>query len=183
MTSTPRSKFGGIDAIRDRDRPKKSKIIGGISVCKQIRKSGACPLAPQIGSAISQANPAGCQLNPISPLAWWIKFAITLVPKPLRVGGVTAGPPVSVQRTMNCPISGRVQETPIRPLHTDKAPYLTALVVSSCKTTAIVCAVLGSSLSAGPSIATRVPSPLAVGGEFFGDKIMQFGTGPARLNE
>jgi hypothetical protein len=25
--------------------------------------------------------------------------------------------------------------------------------------------------------------PFAVGGEFFGDKVMQFGTGPARLNE
>jgi len=51
----------------------------------------------QIGSAISQASPAELQSNRISPSDCWTILTISLVPKPVRVGGVTAGPLVSFQ--------------------------------------------------------------------------------------
>jgi hypothetical protein len=83
------------------------------------------------GSITSQANPAGRQSNFIWPLAPWIMLVITLVPKPFRFGRDTAGPPVSVQRRTSRPFSGGAQETSIRPLLRDRAPYLPALVASS----------------------------------------------------
>jgi hypothetical protein len=54
-------------------------------------------------------------------------------PKPFLVGSCTAGPPVSLQQKLNRPSVPRNHSRSTRPLAADKAPYLAALVGSSCK--------------------------------------------------
>lgn len=55
-----------------------------------------------------------------------------LRPSHRRVGATTAGPPVSVQSSVTCSPS-RVQVTETSPVARDSAPYLAALVASSCR--------------------------------------------------
>ena len=50
------------------------------------------------GTEISQTSPLGCQSNRTVPLSCSIIRTMTRLPKPLRVGGSTGGPPVSVHR-------------------------------------------------------------------------------------
>ena len=73
------------------------------SLIQQTR--GRLLLAPlgQVGTAISQARPSVRQSRYTRPfMPSRIMLSITPVPKPLRVGGLTGGPPVSVQRTRSC---------------------------------------------------------------------------------
>src|SRR5262245_46974964 len=102
---------------------------------RQIR----CPrlpayLAGHIGTAISHARPSS-RTPPFTPPR--ILVSSTLVPKPLRVGGLTGGPPASVQRSTSCPSSTFDHSTRTCPVVTDRAPYLAALVANSCRATAI----------------------------------------------
>jgi len=69
-------------------------------------------------------------------------------------GRLTGGPPVSDQQ-MTIPASPRDNSIRILPEGTDKAPYLTAFVVVSCRTIAIECADVGFRTSEGPLISTR----------------------------
>src|SRR5262249_34593712 len=104
---------------------------------------------------ISQISPLECQSNRTVPLSCLIIPTMTRLPKPLRVGGSTGGPPVSVQQRTSSRSAPWTHFRPTRPLFTEREPYLAALVANSCKDTAKAWAVLGSSKTAGPSIPTR----------------------------
>jgi len=66
----------------------------------------------QVGTTISHARPSARQSNRTSPPIWpRIMVSITLEPKPLRVGGLTGGPPASLQRSMSCPSAARDHST------------------------------------------------------------------------
>ena len=75
-------------------------------------------------------------------------------PKPSRAGSAVGGPPVSIQSSIRAS-SPVVQLTVSVPVSVDSAPYLAALVASSCSASATACAVAGSSTTAGPSVITR----------------------------
>src|SRR5215831_1687773 len=93
---------------------------------------------PHIRKAISHASPSARQSKRILPFSEpLIIRSITRVPKPWRIGGLTGGPPLSVQRSTSRPSAARDHLTSTLPSATDRAPYLAALVASSCKTTAI----------------------------------------------
>jgi hypothetical protein len=56
------------------------------------------------GKAISHVRPWACQSRRTSPPSWpTIMFSIMLLPKPRCVGGVTGGPPDSIQRKLSPP--------------------------------------------------------------------------------
>ena len=59
------------------------------------------------------------------------------VPKPRRAEGFTGGPPTSIQLSTALPASPEVSFSSTRPAGADRAPYLTALVESSCNSSAI----------------------------------------------
>jgi len=65
-------------------------------------------------------------------------FSMTLVPNPRRVGGVTVGPPNSIQRKLSRPSAVRDQAISTPPSAADSDPYFAALVASSCREIAIV---------------------------------------------
>ena len=58
----------------------------------------------QIGSSIEHESPAGLKRR--SAFAPLIPLSISLDPSPVRLGGVTSGPPASAQRIANCGASG-----------------------------------------------------------------------------
>ena len=74
--------------------------------------------------------------------------------KPCRAGFATAGPPLSRHSIAKCP-SCTDQLIDTEPLGPDSAPYLAALVASSCNSSASVRASFGSRNTAGPSVLTR----------------------------
>ena len=55
------------------------------------------------GKAISQTSPSGRQSKRAVPFNWPIICSMTRLPKPRREGVCTAGPSISVQRTVSCP--------------------------------------------------------------------------------
>ena len=82
---------------------------------------------------------------------------ISVMPKPMRDGAVTVGPPVSRQvRTRRCPSSRQAICT--MPPGTDRAPYFAAFVPSSCRVSARRSMVSGASSTGGPSRRRRSPS-------------------------
>jgi hypothetical protein len=94
-----------------------------------------------VGMVISHARPSVRQSSRTSPPTWpRIIASITCVPKPLRVGGVTDGPPASAHRSTTRPSAACDHSTRTLPFSTDRAPYFAALVASSCKATAMDCA-------------------------------------------
>ena len=78
------------------------------------------------------------------------------MPNPRCVGGVTVGPPNSIQRKLSRPSAVRDQTIWTRPSTADSDPYFAALVESSRKEIAIVWAVFGSKLRVGRQFA-RAP--------------------------
>src|SRR5260370_16073900 len=75
-------------------------------------------------------------------------------PKPVRAGAAVGGPPASIQsRSRASPLVRQV--TASVPASVDSAPYLAALVASSCSAKATACAVAGSRTTAGPLAITR----------------------------
>src|SRR5690242_17198689 len=97
-----------------------------------------------VGTAISQRSPSDRQSKSTLPPSALIVPSMRRLPKPLRSGALTLGPPNSIQRSTSCPFSLRDHVNPIWPSALDSAPYLEALVANSCKTTAIACALVGS---------------------------------------
>src|SRR4030088_2015908 len=90
-------------------------------------------------------------------------LAITLlVPKPRDDGIFTWGPASSFHSSSR-KSSTNFQVNVIRPCNDDSAPYLAALVASSCKAKASVCAVEGSNRIFGPTTATRRASLVTKG--------------------
>ncbi len=85
--------------------------------------------------------------------------------EPLRVGGVTGGPPRSSHARSSCsrPSSKACRDhvTATRPSGTDRAPYLAALVISSCSAMARVTATLGCRRASGPFSTKRLTSTSA----------------------
>ncbi|MNS96723.1 hypothetical protein D3C72_1310360 [compost metagenome] len=63
--------------------------------------------------------------------------SISTVPKPLRLGGRTVGPPLSRQLIAQPLVASIAQLTESLPPARDNAPYLAALVASSCSTRAM----------------------------------------------
>lgn len=120
-----------------------------LNASAQQRRRAACrdcavryPGEPAEWSHITSAGPFNSQTTPVSPnsiraspwTAAWAKSTITVWPKPLRVGGDTAGPPVSRQEILKKGISrlsSMPQLTSTRPSLLDRAPYLAAFVASS----------------------------------------------------
>src|SRR6266536_4953276 len=146
--------------------------------CKHV--SGQANALRHVGSAISHASPSAGQSNRISPFSCpRIMLSITRVPKPRRVGGLTGGPPVSVQRRTSRPSSVRDHATRTLPSGVDKPPYLAALVASSCRVTAIAWATFGSSKTFG-HVAFSV---LGVGHKLVLDQTLNLGSRPARFHE
>ena len=79
--------------------------------------------------------------------------SISSVPNPRLASAPTLGPPCSVQISSRCggEPAAIFQLMSTRPPATDKAPYLAALVASSCMTSAISNAACGFSITGGPS--------------------------------
>ena len=75
------------------------------------------------------------------------------LPKPFCVGGATGGPPLSSQSSCNVP-SCTPHCTLTRPSGHDSAPYLLALVASSCSASDSARACLGETSMAAPEIFT-----------------------------
>ena len=73
------------------------------------------------------------------------------------VGAAAGGPPCSAQRRRSIPPT-TVQAIVTRPCGRDSAPYLMALVPSSCSIKAMCNAVCGSNCTTGPDAASRVSS-------------------------
>ena len=72
----------------------------------------------------------------------------------MEEGSDACGPPVSIQSSTSAswPI---VQETRRWPVSLESAPYLAALVASSCSASAMAWAVAGSIATCGPSVTMR----------------------------
>ena len=114
-------------------------------------------LRRHIETAISHARPSARQSNCTQPfIPSRIMLSITPMPNPLRVGGLTGGPPASVQRSTRSPCSARDQPTRTWPSATDRAPYFAALVANSCTATAMAWATSGFNMMVGPSIWVRL---------------------------
>src|SRR5262249_18489838 len=86
----------------------------------------------------------------------------SVVPKPLRPGEETRGPPLSCQLNEICgalPLSLTDQWIATNPAGVERAPCLAALVASSWMTRAKPCVALELSSSCGPSIVARDTKP------------------------
>src|SRR3954454_10177964 len=111
---------------------------------------GGCESLPSTGTDSVQRRPSDSQSNLALPPSWVSQVAvISLVPKPRDVGGAVAGPPLSVHGRFSRPALSS-QDTLTVPDSDDSAPYLTALVASSCRASARICAVAGCSAIDGP---------------------------------
>src|SRR5689334_17899841 len=88
-----------------------------------------------------QLRPSGAKsIETSAPREYVIICSITTCPKPLRVGGLTGGPPDSRQSMRNRPdlrSASKAHVTMTLPSGFDSAPYLMELVVSSCKASPI----------------------------------------------
>jgi hypothetical protein len=126
------------------ERTRERRCQSGLGTQGHAAKAAASRALGHVGMAISHASPSARQSKRISPFIFRIMPSITRVPKPRRVGGVAGGPPASIQRSTTLPSIARDHSTSTFPVGTDNAPYLAALVASSCKVTAIVWAVSGS---------------------------------------
>src|SRR5262249_4408304 len=107
-------------------------------ICRYVvRDAGTSPIHRRhILRTISHARPSARQSRRTSPFDCpRIIRSITDVPKPWRVGFLTAGPPLSVQRRIRYSSLARSHVTSTWPLGTDRDPYLAALVASSCRIT------------------------------------------------
>ena len=97
-------------------------------------------------------------------------------PKPRRVGGVTVGPPLSVQVSSKPPSARRAQRRFTRPVSTDSAPNFTALAASSCRPSA-------SALAARGRQEQLRPLPAGLAGrqraQFGGGQVVDGGAAPA----
>src|SRR6201986_28825 len=109
-----------------------------------------------VGTTISQTSPSERQSKSTLPPSVLIVPSMRRLPKPLRSGAFTPGPPNSAQQRASCPSSLRDHVNLTWPFALDSAPYLKALVANSCKTTATACAAVGSNTVSRPSIRTRV---------------------------
>ena len=107
------------------------------------------PVGRASSNLISQISPSARQSKLISPIRWRIIVFMARVPKSWRAGGITGGPPVSVQRSKTWPSAVWDQLIWMRPPGRDSAPYLAAFVVSSCTVTAIAWAISGLSFQPG----------------------------------
>ena len=86
---------------------------------------------------ILQRNPVGAKSSAAVPdTEWGAIFEIMELPKPLRVGGMTGGPPLSthfkIKLGVLLPPISHIQQMLTDPSALDRAPCLTALVASSC---------------------------------------------------
>src|SRR5438128_1737950 len=90
------------------------------------------------GTQSWQHRPSGRQSNSARPPSWVSMLAITLlVPKPL-VDGVSTGGPNSSFHSSSRQSGLSFQFTAMQPDNDDRAPYLAALVASSCSASARV---------------------------------------------
>src|SRR3954447_23233920 len=129
----------------------------------------AFPLRPLIGAMSSRGtdrmhcSPSGRQSNTVWPASWPSMLAVMIrVPKPGDDGACVAGPPLSVHFSTSVPgLSSHARCT--RPDREDSAPYLAALVTSSCSASASDCAAAGCSDTFGPDVSTLAVSPVRYG--------------------
>jgi hypothetical protein len=101
------------------------------------------------------------------------------VPKPRREGGTTAGPLVSVQTTTSLSFAPD-HSARRRPVLTERAPYLTALVVNSCTATAGACAGRGFTMTSRAIFEAPIISPSLF---LTGEMVSEIGTGLPRSGE
>src|SRR5215470_4285472 len=103
-----------------------------------------------MGSDSVQLRPSGRHSKVASPPSWLVTEAVMiLVPNPCAAGARVAGPPLSTQCSRKEPASSS-QLSLTFPAGDDSAPYLAALVASSCSASARICAVTGRNDTCGP---------------------------------
>src|SRR6516164_1342026 len=121
--------------------------------------SGSCRAAsvgsmPPSITSISQRKPPAAKSKQA-----FLNVALTSeVPKPRRVGAATGGPPLSCHlnfSSLPLPSMWIVHDAPTFPPALDNAPYLAALVASSCSASEKLCASLGPSTTLLPSMMAR----------------------------
>jgi hypothetical protein len=159
MASYPfQSLPSGFEAARRKNGHRQSGLSGPESAQEQKlpRRAQRSPvrLRFHVGTLISQTSPSERQSKSTLPPSGLIVPSMRRLPKPLRSGAFTLGPPNSVQWSASCPSSLRDHVNLIWPFGLDSAPYLEALVASSCKTTAIACAAVDSN-----TVLTRLADP------------------------
>jgi hypothetical protein len=94
-------------------------------------------------AAIKQRTPSGANSSRDCPSRFWASAcSIRWLPNPLRDGGMTCGPPLSLQLNSS-QLSSTFQRTSTRPSGRESAPYFAALVASSCNASERVSAWLG----------------------------------------
>ena len=104
--------------------------------------------------------------------------------KTLRVGAsLTRGPPLSDQCSTrgSAPLVSQLISS--LPEGLDSAPYLAALVASSCSATAIDWASVGGRRTSSPAILIRSPSRLAYGRSSSSTMVFKIRAGPTRSRE
>src|SRR6185312_6647816 len=112
------------------------------------------------GTEMTHCRPSGRQSNDAWPASCPSMLAVMIrVPKPGDDGAWVGGPPVSVHFITRVPgLSSQVRWT--RPDIEDRAPYLAALVTSSCSASASDWAAAGCSDTFGPDASTLTVSPV-----------------------
>ncbi len=111
------------------------------------------------GASIVQLTPVGAKLIwTFPPRSCFSPNSMRREPKPRREGGLTGGPPTSVQRMVSRRepfIADTFHSIVTRPFSVDRAPYFTAFVHSSCSAIASASAYLAGTETSGPSISKR----------------------------
>src|SRR6187399_930984 len=112
------------------------------------------------GTERTHCKPSGRQSNATFPASCPSTLAVMiLVPKPGDDGACVGGPPLSVHFSTSVPgLSSQLRFN--RPDIDDNAPYLAALVTSSCRASASDCAAAGCSDTFGPDASTLAVSPV-----------------------
>src|SRR5581483_2148700 len=102
------------------------------------------------GTNSEHDSPSVRHSNVVLPPSWRSTLDVMMrVPKPDLSGATVGGPPASRQ-SMLIAAGSTCQLTASAPELRDSAPYFAALVASSCKASASVCAVVGSRMIFGP---------------------------------
>ncbi len=124
-------------------------------------------MKPDSGASIRQTAPPGGRSSVAAPPTVAAKARpIKRVPKPSRVPGLTAGPPLSRHtkaRVGSAPPAAIDHAMSTVPSAEESAPYLAAFVASSCSAKASMSAGRAPTATSGPDTRKRPPRPPSCG--------------------
>jgi len=115
--------------------------------------------ARESGSSTHQTTPPGSNSHREVPSSLEIARSIITEPNPLRVGGITGGPPLSCHSKLSRVSSvspSTLQFNRTQPSLFESAPYLIAFVASSCSAKPSNTALPVSKVAFGPSTRNRL---------------------------